>query len=209
MTGPLEKLNLRPFEKRLVVGVGVVIFIVVNVVFVFPYFSKWGEVQQRMIEARQKLAKWQGIAAEEGKYTRLVKELQNQGSSVPAEEQTYQFTDTILRQAGASGVNIMNKGRISSTTNAWFLEQSQTIVLQAGEQQLVDFLYNLGAGNSLIRVRDLNLQPDPPRQNLSAQVKLIASFQKKSPGKAAPAARKTADASSPSSDFATLTSIAK
>jgi hypothetical protein len=59
-----------------------------------------------------------------------------------------------------------------------------------------------------LRVRDLNLQPDPPRQNLSAQVKLIASFQKKSPGKSAPPARKTADASS-SSDFATVTSIAK
>jgi hypothetical protein len=196
MTGPLEKLNLRPFEKRLVVGVAVVIFIVVNVVFVFPYFSKWGDVQQRRANALEKLAKWQKIAGEEGKYTRLVKELQNQGSSVAPEEQTYQFTDTILKQASSSGVNIMNKGRISSTTNAFFLEQSQTIVLQSGEQQLVDFLYNLGAGNSLIRVRDLNLQPDQARQNLSASVKLIASFQKKSPGKGAPAVRKTASASS-------------
>jgi hypothetical protein len=181
---------------------------VVNVVFVFPYFSKWGEVQKRMSDAREKLANWQKMPAEEKKYIKLVAELQNQGQSVPPEEQTYQFTDTILKQASASGVNIMNKGRISSTTNAWSLEQSQTIVLQAGEQQLVDFLYGLGAGNSLIRVRDLNLQPDPPRQNLSASVKLIASFQKKSPGKSAPPARKTADASS-SSDFATVTSIAK
>src|SRR5580765_3150094 len=99
MTGALEKLNLRPFEKRLVVGIAVVIFIVVNVVFVFPHFSDWGRVQQRMFEARQKLAKWQSIAAEEPNITRLVKELQSQGSSVPPEEQTYQFTDTILRQA--------------------------------------------------------------------------------------------------------------
>jgi hypothetical protein len=208
MTNPLDKLNLRPFEKRLVVGIAVLVFIVVNAVFVFPHFSDWSNVQQRMREARAKLAKWRSVADEEGKYKRLVDELQKQGQSVPPEEQTYQFTDTILRQASASGVNIMNKGRISSQTNQFFLEQSQTIAVQSGEQQLVDFLYNLGSGNSLIRVRDLNLQPDPPRQNLSANVKLVASFQKKVPGKGTPASRKTASSSS-SSDIAIVTSNAK
>ena len=209
MTGPLDKLNLRPFEKRLVVGVAVVVFIVVNAVFVVPHFSDWGGVQGRMTEARQKLAKWQGVAAEEPKYNKLVEDLQKQGYSVAAEEQSYQFTDAILRQAQQSGVNIMDKGRISSGTNQFFLDQSLTISVQSGEQQLVDFLYNLGSGNSLIRVRDLVLRPDAPRQNLSANVKLVASFQKKTPAKAAPAARKTAATSSSMPDFATVTPIAK
>jgi len=84
MTSPLDKLNLRPFEKRLVVGIAVVVFIVVNAVFVVPHFSDWGAVQQRMSEARQKLAKWQGVAAEEPKYKKLVDELQKEGQSVPA-----------------------------------------------------------------------------------------------------------------------------
>src|SRR5947207_93916 len=157
MTNPLDKLNLRPFEKRLVVGVAVVVFIVVNAVFVFPHFSDWGNVQGRMGEAREKLKRWQGVAAEEPTIKRKVDELQKEGYSVAPEEQTYQFTDTILRQAQQSGVNIMNKGRISSQTNQFFLEQSQTIAVQSGEQQLVDFLFNLGSGNSLIRVRDLGL----------------------------------------------------
>ena len=51
--------------------------------------------------------------------------------------------------------------------------------MQAGEEQLVDFLYNLGSGNSQIRVRDLTVRPDPPRQQLLAQVKLVASYQKR------------------------------
>ena len=47
------------------------------------------------------------------------------------------------------------------------------------EAQLVDFLYKLGDGNSLIRVRALSLRPDPPRQNLGGNITLIASYQKK------------------------------
>ena len=50
----------------------------------------------------------------------------------------------------------------------------------------MDFLYNLGSGNSLIRVRDLALHPNPPRQALSGNVKLVASYQKNPPKKAAP-----------------------
>ncbi|HLH56497.1 MAG TPA: hypothetical protein VKY92_23125, partial [Verrucomicrobiae bacterium] len=57
--------------------------------------------------------------------------------------------------------------------------KSQSLSVQAGEQQLVDFLYDLGSGNSQIRVRDLSVRPDPPRQQLVAQVKLVASYQKK------------------------------
>jgi hypothetical protein len=42
----------------------------------------------------------------------------------------------------------------------------------------VDFLYKLGSGASTIRVRDLELQPDPPHQRLSANIRLVASYQK-------------------------------
>ena len=52
-------------------------------------------------------------------------------------------------------------------------------IFQSGEKPLVDFLYNLGSGNSLIRVRGLSLRPDPPRQLLAANITLIASYQKK------------------------------
>jgi hypothetical protein len=54
----------------------------------------------------------------------------------------------------------------------------QNINAIATEDQLVDFLYKLGSGSSMIRVRDLELQPDPPRQKLSANIRLVASYQK-------------------------------
>ena len=56
----------------------------------------------------------------------------------------------------------------------------------------MDFLYSLGSGNSLIRVRDLALKPNAPRQALSGNVKLVASYQKNPPKKAAPAANPAA-----------------
>jgi hypothetical protein len=209
MKSPLDKLNLRPFEKRLVVGIFVLVFLVINAVFVFPHFSDWGSVQGRMTEARAKLAKWQAVAAEEPRVRNMVEALEKRGSTVPIEEQTFQFTDTILRQAAQSNVAVDNKGRSSSQTNQFFLEQTQAISVHCGEPQLVDFLYNLGSADSLIRVRDLVLRPDPPRQSLSATVTLIASYQKKTPGKGAPAARKTAASSSSTLDNAIITSIAK
>jgi hypothetical protein len=47
----------------------------------------------------------------------------------------------------------------------------------------VDFLYKLGSGASMIRVRGLELQPDPPHQHLTANIGLVASYQKNPPVK--------------------------
>ena len=88
-----------------------------------------------------------------------------------------------------SGVNLMNSGRITTRTNSpFFVELVQTITVQSGEPQLVDFLYNLGAGPSLIRVRGLSLHTDPSHQQLVAGVTLVASYQKsqRTRGAAAP-----------------------
>ena len=63
------------------------------------------------------------------------------------------------------------------------------LTIQSTEAQLVDFLYKLGDGNSLIRVRALSLRPDAPRQALSGNLTLIASYQKKPSARPAPAPR--------------------
>jgi hypothetical protein len=66
----------------------------------------------------------------------------------------------------------------------------------ATEEQLVDFLYRLGSEASMIRVRDLELQPDMPHYHLSANIRLVASYQKKAATAAAVA--KAAPAPNPS-----------
>ena len=72
------------------------------------------------------------------------------------------------------------------------MEQIQTIKVLSLEANLVDFLYKLGAGPSMVRVHDLSLQPDAPHQRLQAEIRLVASYQKTSPASAAKTATATA-----------------
>jgi hypothetical protein len=184
MTSYLDRLNLRPFEKRLVVGVAAVLFVVFNAWFVFPHFSDLAQAQDRKADALKKLARWQVEADQIPKYKAAISSLA-EGLEVPPEDQQNQFSRAIQSQQAQSGVNVTSTSRPSTRTNEFFLELAQTISVQSGEPQLLDFLFNLGAGNSLIRVRGLTLHPDPPRQQLVANVTLVASYQKNPPKKPA------------------------
>jgi hypothetical protein len=87
-----------------------------------------------------------------------------------------------------SGVQIINMTRQpTSSSDPFFIEQAQNVNVLADDKQLVDFLYKLGSGGSLIRVRNLVLEPDTARQHLNAGIQLVASYQKN----AAPAAEPT------------------
>jgi hypothetical protein len=176
--------SLRPFEKRVVVGVAALFFVVLNFLFVFPYFSQWSRVQRRMTIAQELIDKYQKEIMQTNVYTVRLRELEREGLEVPPEDQVRHFGNTINSQAGRSQVQLTSGGRNVTSTNAFFIEQSQTITAAATEPALIDFLYTLGTGNSLIRVRDLNVRPDPPRQNLMASITLVASYQKKQPGRA-------------------------
>jgi Tfp pilus assembly protein PilO len=204
MTNPLDRLNLRPFEKRLVVVVAVVFFVVLNAWLVVPHFSDLGDATKQRADALEKLNRWEVEIAQKTVYERQVKEMETEGGqAVPMEDQQNQFSRTIQMQQAQSGVNVISTSKQTVHTNQFFLELSQQISVQSGEAQLVDFLYNLGSGNSLIRVRDLALHPDPPRQQLSGSVKLVASYQKATPKKGAPAA------TPPTANAKTLTSNVK
>ena len=176
--------NLRPLEKRMVVGIAVMFFVILNFWFVVPHFSDMGQVKQRMFKATKLLNMYQTEIRQKSKYEDSIKILQGGSDSqpIPLEDQAGAFADTIRSQADMNHVQILNFGRIVARTNdQFFWEQTATITVLSKEQNLVDFLYNLGLGNS-VRVRDLTLRPEmPARQQLSAGIKLIASYQKKAP----------------------------
>lgn len=187
MTSYLDRLNLRPFEKRLVVGVGAVLFVVLNAWFVVPHFSDLGQAKKRRADALEQMKRWQVEIDQKVKYESGIGKYVKEGQEVQAEDQVNQFARAIQEQQARSGVGIGNFGRTTTKTNQFFLELTQPVSVQSGEAQLVDFLYSLGSGNSLIRVSELTLRPDPPRQQLSGTVKLVASYQKTPPKKAASA----------------------
>ena len=170
--------NLRPFEQRVVVGVAALFFVILNFLLVIPHFSDWSQVQRRKADSLHKITVFQAEIDQEPIYKRRVNELENEGLAVPPEEQDFQFANAVNSQASQSGVRIIQNGTIKNSTNQFFIEKSQNITVQAGEPQLVDFLYNLGASNSLIRVRDLGLRPEQARHDLVASIQLVASYQK-------------------------------
>jgi hypothetical protein len=176
--------QLRPMERRAAVAVLVVLFLVLNWVFIWPHFSDWDNLQQRGAAADQKLAVYQKAISQATGYQKLLKDMENSGEVVAREDQGIDFIRTIQSQASASGVSILNQSKqIANTNDQFFVEQILNINVLATDEQLVDFLYKLGSGASMIRVRGLELQPDPPHQHLTANIGLVASSQKNPPVK--------------------------
>jgi type II secretory pathway component PulM len=171
--------QLRPLERRVAIGVLVVVFLVLNYVFIWPHFSDWGKLRNRLDAAQQKLKLYRTAIAQTATYEAQVNSLQSQGEFVALEDQSVNMLRTIQSQSAQSGVSIVNNSRqITHTNDAFFVEQVQNITVLADDQQLVDFLYKLGSGASMIRVRDLELQPDSAKQHLNANIRLVASYQK-------------------------------
>lgn len=177
MKAYLAKLN--PAERRFVVGVALVVFIVINLVFIWPHYSDLSTWGNRRAAAESQIGTYEAKIAQAATIEPQLKKLEGAGADVPAEEQSVRFLQTIQTQAAQSGVTVTATGRqITRTNSPFFLEQVQTVTVQSGEEQLVNFLYNLGAGDSLVRVRDLVIRPDQGHHQLIAQVTLVASFQK-------------------------------
>jgi Tfp pilus assembly protein PilO len=187
MTDIFARWNLRPFERRLVVGVAVVLFLVINVVWVWPHFSDWSAMTKRLSDARDTKGSYQKEIDKLPEYKRQVATMESDGASVPAEDQAVQFMRTVTSQAAQDRINVTVSRSLPLHTNQFFMEQIQNITVQARDEDLVNFLYNLGSGASLIRVRDLSLHPDGPRLQLVGNIKLVASY-RKNPAVAKPAA---------------------
>ncbi|HXR04405.1 MAG TPA: type II secretion system protein GspM [Verrucomicrobiae bacterium] len=184
--------QLRPLERRLVVGGVVVLIVVLNWWFVWGHFSDWSHLRRELDDAQHKLNRYHDAVAQIPDLQKKVGAFESQGASVPPEDQAINFTRTIQSQSSASSVNIVNTSRqVTRTNDAFFVEQIQNIVVTANDEQLVDFLYKLGSDASMIRVPDLELQPDAAHHSLTASIRLIASYQR---NPTAPAGSKSATA---------------
>ena len=170
--------QLRPLERRLAVGVMVVVFLVLNAWLVWPHHADWGNLQTRQRNARASLQLYRTTISQSVNYESLVKNFESQGESVAPEDQSINMMRGIQSQSLQSGVGIVNTSRQMTRTNEFFTEQTQNITVIATDEQLVDFLYKLGNGASMVRVLDLELQPDGARQHLNANIRLVASYQK-------------------------------
>jgi Tfp pilus assembly protein PilO len=190
MTSILDKLNLSPQERRLVVVVAIVVFVVLNIWLIWPEFGSVAIWKQRRADAEKRLKQFKDEIAKKAVYERQLRDLESQGQHVGTEEQALSLQRDVANQALLSGVQVNRydpQARVSTggRTNAFFEEQGLVITVVTGEKELVDFLYNLGTRSSLIRVRNMMLSRDPAGMKLQGNLTLVASFAKKPPPKTA------------------------
>ncbi len=189
MNSFLDKLNLRPQERRIVVGVAVLVFVVLNLLFVMPHLSDLGKTELALDRARRSLQTYETEIAKTSITKDRLKSLQGTGSEVLNEE--LQLQRIVQTEATTSGLMVNRydpRPRVSiSKTNQFFEDQFLTIDFNSDGKSLVDFLSNLALGNSMIRVREMNIKPDTSQTRLVGSLLFVASYQKRPAVAASPA----------------------
>ena len=199
MTAWFDRLNLPPTERRLVLFGIVLLILLLNYFLVWPYFSEWSKTGDQLRKETDKQTKFMAEITQREKYEKRLGDLKQKG--VPGlldADRVPMMQQTVYAQGGLSGVLITRvmvppPMKAIGITNQFFDERLVTVDVNGGEAELVDFLYQLGSGESMMRVRDIsNLRPDASRTRLQATLTLVASFQKenKAPTKTASAPTK-------------------
>ncbi len=180
MTSIFDKLNLRPQERRLVVIVMLVIFVLLNWWFVWPYFGDWGRVENDIQRHRMTLDRYQREIANKSKYEARQRELETTGSEMLISETDLQRI--IEAQAAGAGVQLGRRTPLRGQnvkTNQFFHEGGLSIDFTSGGKEVVDFLVGIAGQNAMIRVRDMNLRPDATGTKLSGTMTFVGNFQAK------------------------------
>ena len=194
MSSFLDKLNLRPQERRLVVMAAAVLFAVLQFWLVWPHFKDRAGIKAGVDAAQRTLKSYQTEIARTNDYLLKLKELERQGQSILAEEraQPLILLGQIQSQASRSKLNLGGIDPVrrsgAGRTNQFFEEQTiNATVNPTGDEELIDFLVAMGASDLMVRVKELDLKPDPSRTKLMGKVTFVASFQKNHPDKSSSA----------------------
>src|SRR5919109_1536553 len=86
MTTFLDKLNLRPQERRLVVGGAAVLFVVLQFWLVWPRFKDWAQVKGGLDQAKRTLAQYRSEIARTNEYRLKLDQLEREGISALTED---------------------------------------------------------------------------------------------------------------------------
>lgn len=193
MKSLFDKLNLGALERRIVVGAALVLFVVVNAMFVWPQFKDWSKVQIGILKAQKTLDDYQKEVDWLPKLQKKEEELKGTGGAqLASAEMALALLKIVTPKASAAGINVVswNPGKsTSASTSEYFEEQTLRVGFQnTGDAELLKFMVSLGENNSTIRIRDLSVKPDPTQMKLMGELTMVASYQKAAPpGKQPPA----------------------
>src|SRR4051812_3198862 len=96
--------RLNSTERRFVVGVAVVFFLVINIVWVWPHFGDWSNTDGRMKAATNRLRTFESGTNLIPELRRQIDKYLGQGQIVPEENQALDFVRLIQNQTTMFGI---------------------------------------------------------------------------------------------------------
>jgi Tfp pilus assembly protein PilO len=181
MSAPFAQLNLRPQERRILVIVALLIFVVLNFWLVTPLVGQLAQAEGQLEKARATQRKYEGEIARAPSFEKIEDRLKSQGGEILSQE--LQLARIVSDQAIAAGVSISRSvpgvRNAVGRTNQFFEDQGLTIDFTTGGKELVEFLVGLASGNSMVHVQDMNLRRDSSGTKLVGSAVFVASYQKK------------------------------
>jgi hypothetical protein len=169
--------QLKPQERRWVTIVGIIVFLVLNYIFVWPRFKDWGANTRRIDDDRRKIAMYQAEIARQAEYKKKIAGFDSENQDIQEGDQALHFEEAFRDRALENGVSILSVSRPNIRSDDYTMEQSVTLQLNASEKNLVDFLYSLGSGGSTIRAKSISMRPlDNNRYQLHADLTISESY---------------------------------
>src|SRR2546423_13435684 len=160
MKSMFDKLNLRPGERRLVVGVGILIFVVLNLTFVWPNFGAYASTEKTISATKDKLRRFTREVDNKARYERELRTLEDKGVFVGEEVQELELQREVRSQAQIAGVDVRGYNPAprgtSTRTNAFFDETALEINFVSGDEELVELVYRFRSGGSHFRGAEMD-----------------------------------------------------
>lgn len=191
MKNLFDQLQLKPHERRLVVLGALVLFVVLNLWFIWPHYGDLAQIRAQISRNQTDLQTYQAECVRTNHYLTLLQDLERNGAGVLDEDKDIKLLSTIqtqIRNCGVNEASVTPAPRSSQGgTNEFFEQRALSITLQPNAPEpLIQFLISLATNEVVLRVKDLDLKPDGTKTKLSGSLRVVASFQRKALAPAAP-----------------------
>jgi len=175
----MDRVGIRPRERRSVILLLLGLLVVGNVVWMF--------MGPELLSLQGSLKDFEEKNAALADLPKLIKEVEKEVQTLETEtggvtdgRQAQKLMEEIESKARRSGLNFTrSRGQSgSSRKNQDFEEAKRTVSFQSGLIDLVEFLKNVSEGKSMIRVSNMTIMPTTDRKQLKVDLTFTASYPK-------------------------------
>jgi Tfp pilus assembly protein PilO len=175
----MDRVGIRPQERRSVILLLLGLLVVGNVVWMF--------MGPELLSLQGSLKDFEEKNAALADLPKLIKEVEKEVQTLETEtggvtdgRQAQKLMEEIESKARRSGLNFTrSRGQSgSSRKNQDFEEAKRTVSFQSGLIDLVEFLKNVSEGKSMIRVSNMTIMPTTDRKQLKVDLTFTASYPK-------------------------------